>query len=195
VASPVLSNDTAPPVELVDRILAVVNDAPLLLSDVRAVEALRSLDRGPALEAAIDERLMYQEAVRLPQATVEDDEVKDAVRSLLEPRPELVEQVPLEEIGQLVRRQMTILKYIEFRFRPQIRVTDEAVREAWNEGFQGSPEGPPFEEAEPELRERLERRELDRRIEHWIEELRQRADVRYVEGPGSPPSPAPVTGS
>jgi hypothetical protein len=184
------SDDTAPPVELVDRILAVVNDSPLLLSEVRAVEILRSLDRGQALEAAIDERLMHQEASRLPQAAVSEEEVEEAIRSLLEARSAVVERVPRAEMERLLRRQLSILKYIEFRFRPQIRVTDQEVREAWNEAFQGAPQGPPFEEAAPELRERLERRELDRRIEEWIRELRQRAEVRYVEGPGSPP-PAP----
>ena len=34
------------------------------------------------------------------------------------------------------------------------------------------------------------RRELDRRIEDWVRDLRGRADVRYVEGPGSPPPAA-----
>jgi hypothetical protein len=190
VTSAAVSNDKTPPGELVDRILAVVNDTPLLLSEVRAVEVLRSLDPSKALEAAIDERLMHQEASRLPQAAVSEEEVQEAVRSLLEKRPELAERLSQEELGRLLRRQLSILKYIEFRFRPQIRVTDQEVREAWDEAFEGAPQGPPFEEAEPELRERLERRELDQRIEEWIRELRQRAEVRYVEGPGSPP-PAP----
>jgi hypothetical protein len=187
VTSVAASSDTVPSVELVDRILAVVNDSPLLLSEVKAVEALRSLDRRQALEAAIDERLMYQEASRLPQATVSEEEVQEAVRSLLEGRDELAERVSLAELGRLVRRQSSILKYIDFRFRPQVRVTDEEVRAAWNEAFQGAPEGPPFEEAAPGLRERLERRQLDQRIEEWIRDLRGRAEVRYVEGPGSPP--------
>jgi hypothetical protein len=46
--------------ELVERILAVVDEKPLLLSDVRAMEVVRELDRGPALQASIDEHLMYQ---------------------------------------------------------------------------------------------------------------------------------------
>jgi hypothetical protein len=183
-----------PPVagsDLVDRILAVVDERPLLLSSVRALEEVRGLDRGPALEEAIDERLMFQEAARLPQAQVTDEEEQQARGALLESRPEVEARVPTADLQRLLRRQLAILKYIEFRFRPQIRITDEALREAWNEDFRGQPEGPPFEEAAPGLRARLERRELDRRIESWVTDLRERADVRYVEGPGSPPPTDP----
>ena len=62
---------------------------------------------------------------------------------------------------------------------------------AWNEGYKGEPEGLPFEEAAPELRARLERQALDRRIENWVEDLRGRAAIRYVEGPGSSSSAPP----
>ena len=101
------------------------------------------------------------------------------------PRP----AVPAPELGRLLRRQLAILKYVEFRFRPQIRITEDALREAWNDDYRGQPEGPPCEEVMPLLRQRLERQELDRRIEAWVGELRERAEVRYVEGPGSPPRP------
>lgn len=174
--------------ELVDRILAVVDERPLLLSTVQALEQMRGLGRKAALEAAIDERLMFQEAARLPQTEVTDDEEEAALRSILAGRPELATRVPPADLHRLLRRQLAILKYIDFRFRPQIRVTENALREAWNEELRGRPEGPPFEEAEPELRARLEREDLDRRIEDWVKDLRGRAEVRYVEGPGFPSS-------
>jgi hypothetical protein len=175
----------------VDRILAVVDERPLLLSSVRAVEEVRGLDRGDALEEAIDERLMFQEAVRLPQAEVSEEEKEAALRSLLAARPEVEDRVPPADLRRLLLRQLTILKYIDFRFQPQIRITEEALREAWNEEYRGQPEGPPFEEAGPQLRARLERAELDRRIESWVRDLRGRAEVRYVEGPGSPEAADP----
>jgi hypothetical protein len=140
---------------------------------------------------AIDERLMFQEAARLPQTEVTGEEEEAALRSLLETRPEVETRVPPADLRRLLRRQLAILKYIDFRFRPQIRITEDALREAWNEDFQGAPQGPPFEEAAPELRARLEREELDRRIESWVADLRKRAEVRYVEGPGSPPPGVP----
>ena len=83
------------------------------------------------------------------------------------------------------------LRYVDFRFGPPIRITDEALRAAWNEDSGGKPDGTPFEEAVPALRARLERRALDERIEDWVKRLRERAEIRYVDGPGSPPPPPP----
>jgi len=188
--SPGAAAGSAPPGELVERILVVVDERPLLLSEVRAVEGVRDLDRTQALEAAIDERLMYQEAARLPQAAVSDEDLERALETLLETRPGLTSRVPRSELRRLIRRQAVILRYVDFRFRPQVRIGEDDLRAAWNEDFEGEPEGPAFEEAAPGLRARLERAALDRRIEEWIEDLRGRADVRYVEEPGSASVPA-----
>jgi len=173
---------------ITERVLAVVDERPMLLSQVRAVEAVRGLARSEALEASIDERLMHQEALRLPQAAVSREEAEEALGALLETRPELA-LWSRAELLRLLQRQGVILRYVEFRFRPQIRITEEALRAAWNEELGGKPDGPPFDEAVPALRARMERRALDERIEDWVKRLRERAEVRYVEGPGSPPPP------
>ena len=149
---------TAPPAEVVERILAAVDDRPVLLSEVRVVEEVRGLAREQALEALIDERLMYEQAARLPQSVVSDEEVEGGVEGLLSARPALAGRVGEADLRRLVRRQAAILKFVEFRFRPQVRVPD------------GLPPGE---------REAQVRRALDERIEAWVEELRAGADVRY----------------
>ena len=161
---------------VVERILAVVDGRPLLLSEVRVLERLRGLDRKAAVDALIDERLMFREAARLPQAVVTAEEEERVYR-------ELAARVPSgagateEELRRLARRQTAILKYVEFRFRPQLRVSDQQVRAA----FEGDPSaGESFEAEKEKIRERLERRALDERVEAWVRELRARADVRYV---------------
>ncbi len=190
-SAPGVDARTAEP-RIVDRILAVVDERPLLLSTVRTLAAVRDRDRTAALEAAIDERLMFQEASRLPQAQVSAEEEERALASFRGDREAGGPAVPEADLRRLLRRQLAILKYVEFRFRPQVRISEEALREAWNAGFLGQPEGPAFEEAVPALRERLEREELDRRIEAWVRDLRERGEVRYVEGPGSPPRAEPT---
>lgn len=174
--------------QVLERVLAVVNERPLLLSEVRAVEKVRGLDRAQALQASIDERLMFQEASRLPQAAVSAEEGRRALEALVAARPEL-QEVPRGELQRLIHRQAATLRYVDFRFRPQIRITDDEVRAEWNEEFRGEPQGPAFEDVEATLRARLERRALDERIEDWVARLRERAEVRYVDGPGSPPPP------
>jgi hypothetical protein len=184
----------APPparVETLERIVAVVEARPLLWSDVRALAAVRGLAEEPAREAAIDERLMHVEAARLSQADVLPEEEDRAIALLLEKRPALRGEVKEPDLRRLLRRQIAILKYVEFRFRPQVRVSDAEVRKAWDEEQAGRAAGPAFEDEQENLRARLERRALDERIEAWVRELRQRADVRYVGGPPAATPGAP----
>jgi hypothetical protein len=169
---------------IVERVLVVVDERPMLLSEMEAVMAVRGLAPEAALEASIDERLMLQEASRLPQAAVSHEEAETALSALLEKRPEL-DRLSRTELLRLVRRQAVILRYVEFRFRPQIRISDDDVRAAWIQEVGAG--GPSLEEADSEIRARLERGALDQRIEDWVRRLRDRAEVRYVEGPRSPP--------
>jgi hypothetical protein len=169
---------------VVERILAVVDGRPLLLSEVRVLERLRGLDRQAAVDALIDERLMFREAARLPQAVVTPEEEERAFRALA-PRLSPGSEGTEEELRRLARRQTAILKYIEFRFRPQVRVEDLEVRAAWDAERAARPDTPPFEEAAPALRARLEAEELDDRIEEWVGELRAGAEIRYNPLPPS----------
>ena len=177
--------------ETVERIVAVVDDRPVLLSELAAHRAVSGLPEDTALEAAIDERLMHAEAARIPQAEVSAEEEDKALGLLLEKQPALRTEVSEPELRRLLHRQLSILKYVEFRFRPQVRVGDEAVRRAWEEEQAGRPAGPALEDEQDAIRARLERRALDERVEAWVKELRARADVRYVP---PPPLAAPGAG-
>lgn len=167
-------------VETVERIVAVVDERPLLLSEVKAFAALKDLGLPEATRGAIDERLMYAQASQLAQAEVRRDE-EDRALAALRARPQPLRNEPPEpELRRLLRRQLAILKYVEFRFRPQVRVSDEQVRAAWEADEVGRPAGQALEDAQEAIRERLERRALDQRVEAWVAELRSRVVVRYV---------------
>ena len=158
--------------ETVERILAVVDGRPVLLSEVVLVGKLKGIGHAEALEALIDERLMFQEAVRLGQATPRDVEEK-AYEELRQRAPSTGDELGLR---RLARRQVAILRYVAFRFQPQVRVTDEAVRAEWERRF---PEPrPSLDEVAAGLREELEARDLDARLEAWVKALRAGADVR-----------------
>jgi hypothetical protein len=173
------AQESPPRVELIERVVAVVDERPLLLSDVRALARVRGLAPDAALEAAIDERLMYAEAAHVAQAEVSPEQEASALAALMEKTPALGTTVAEPDLRRLLRRQLAILQYVEFRFRPQIHVGDEDVRKAW----ELDPAGPALEDALDVIRTRLERRMLDERIEAWVKELRARADVRYVGAP------------
>jgi hypothetical protein len=173
---------------VVERVLAVVDGTPVLQSEVQLVEALRGSTRAAALQAVIDERLMLQEAARLAQAALQAEEAEAAYRSVLAGSPAAA-TLPEAGVRRLARRQAAIVKYVEFRFRPQVRVTDEDVRRAYEESSGAGAQGPEFEAAASELRETLARRQLDEKIEAWVRELRAAADVRVNPEPAPTPFP------
>ena len=172
---------------VVERILAVVDGRPLLLSEVRVLERLRGLERNAAVDALIDERLMFREASRLPEAVVSAEEEERAYRDLAFRVPKGAGATE-EELRRLARRQTAILKYIDFRFRPQVRVDEAQVRAAWEQERAARPETQAFEDDAARVRARLEGAELDQRIEQWVKELRAGAEIRYNSSPPPPPS-------
>jgi hypothetical protein len=162
------------PATVVERILAVVEGTPILLSEVALLERLRGVPRPEALEAVIDERLMFREAVRLSQTALTAEEEQLAFEGL---RANARGAGTDAELRRLARRQAAILKYVDFRFRPQVRIDDDAVRREWESR---NPGGAPPPEAEGDAIERqLAARELDAKIEAWVKELRAGAEVRY----------------
>jgi hypothetical protein len=164
--------------EVVERIVAVVDGRPLMLSEVRLVQELRGLERGPALEALIDEQLMLREASRLAQSVVTEGDEQRAYQSLLQRIPN-APALPESDLRRVVRRQAAILKYVEYRFRPQVQVADAAVRDAYEREYGPRADAPSFEAAAPALRRQLVDRELDEKIEAWVKELRAGAEIRY----------------
>ena len=160
----------------VERILAVVDGRPVLLSEVTLFQKARGDDLARALDGFIDEQLMYREAARLPQAAVTAAEEQRALESL-RARVSAASPDEQEQLRRLARREAAIVKYIDFRFRPQVRVSEDAVRAAWT--AEGRTDAESFEEVAPRLRARLAEEDLTRRIEAWVKELRQGADVRY----------------
>ena len=66
---------------------------------------------------------------------------------------------------------------MDFRFRPQVRIDDEAVRREWEVTHPA--EAPPAVDESEAMTARLVARELDAKIEAWVKELRAGAEVRY----------------
>jgi hypothetical protein len=168
----------APPV--VERVLAVVNGRALLLSEARALEAVRGVSEEEAVELLVDEILMHDQASRTPQAQVAPEEEEKAKAALFEKRPDLASRVRGPELSRLLRRQLGILKYVEFRFRPQVRPSEEDLQAAYAEQYGSRPEAPSFDTVVEALRERLVRKQLDQKVEEWVSELRREADIRKV---------------
>jgi hypothetical protein len=142
--------------EVLERVLAVVDGRPLMLSEAILVSRVQGVAQKEALERAIDQRLMYAEAVRLPQAAPTAEEADRAFLSLRARAGARLDGLDEGELRALARREAVILKYARIRFGPQIRATGDAADRA-----------------------------LGEKIEAWIRELRSAAEIRYNPEDGS----------
>ncbi|MDH3403334.1 MAG: hypothetical protein OES32_03220 [Acidobacteriota bacterium] len=205
---PALSQDAAP--ELIDRVVAVVDEDPILASEVGQVAALgmvqplagesdRSLRRR-ILDQLIEQRLRFHEIdsfgfVELPTAEVEKAfaEIRDrfASDSAFEQR---LNELGLEadSLRRLVARQLMVLTYVDERLGPRVFVDLEDIRAYYDGTFapemrQRGAAVPALPAVREAIRALLKEERLNEEIERWTEELRRAADVEDyfddVEGP------------
>jgi hypothetical protein len=165
-----------PEAELVDRILAVVDEDPILNSD---------------LDQAIGIGLI------VPEEGESENDYRRRVLDLLdqfdsdEAFQARLEEVGLDEQGlrQILARQLMVLIYVEERLGARVFVGLEEIQRYYNEVLvpaleeNGQPI-PPQQEVREEIRAVLREMRLNEEIERWTEELRQEADiVDYFDDP------------
>jgi hypothetical protein len=174
----VLACSTGAKGDVVERILAVVDAHPLMLTEVRLMQRVRDVPEEQALEALIDEWLMFREATRLLADRLTPEEEEAAVRSLHE-RASQVQGLNDAELRSFARREAVILKYAQSRFLPQVRIEDDEIKRAYDAGPGSRPGGPSLEEAAPALRSQLADQKLGERVDGWVREMRAAASIRY----------------
>src|SRR5262245_51312193 len=171
------------PAERLERVLGVVDGVPVLLSETQALQRLKPSEREAALEALIDELLMLREAIRLREAAATPEEEQRAYQGLLEKLARDGAAIDAGALRRIAWRQTVIVKYIELRFRPQIRIDEAELQQAYEEQYGGQPAAPPLTQVSQELLEKLQAAALDRRIEAWVAELRAAARIRLNPEP------------
>lgn len=182
-----------------DRILAVVDEDPILASDVRQVIALglveTSGESGEALERRVldqlvEQRLRFHEIDRFGFAELPADVVERRYRELLqesggerELRKRLAD-VGLDENGlkELLARQVMVLTYVEERLGPRVFVGLDEIRQYYDEVLEPEMRRqgqavPRLSDVREQIRAVLKQQRLNDEIERWTEELRAAADV------------------
>ena len=82
--------------------------------------------------------------------------------------------------------QLTTLQFIEFRFQPEIDVSNEEIRTsyereiaAWKATHTGA--APTFEASRESIRRALIEQRIDRALDAWLQERRRRVHIVYVD--------------
>jgi parvulin-like peptidyl-prolyl isomerase len=190
---------------LVDRIVAVVDEEAIFLSDVEQAIAIGQLvprsGEGPeklrrqVLDRLIDQRLQLHEVERFDAGQVAAEDVErqvEAIRARFEDEASWqawLTGLGLDEAGvrHLVRRQLRVLAYVEERLGPRIFVDLDDIRAYYAGELKAEMESrgerlPPIAEVREAIRALLRERRLNAEIRTWVRELRLEADVvDYLE--------------
>src|SRR5688500_9246432 len=139
--------------EVVDRMVAVVNGAELItysdllwqlaLQPGAPLDSPRREDLRRALELLIDQRLVAQEAEKLPHVHATEQETKDAETELAKRFPSQGEfQRRLEQVGltaaqlrEIIHERIDMEKFLDFRFRSFTVVTPQEVEAYYKDVF------------------------------------------------------------
>ena len=83
--------------------------------------------------------------------------------------------------------QLTTLRFIEFRFQPEIDISEAEIRTSyehelatWKPGHTGAP--PSLEASRDSIRKALTEEKIDRALDAWLQERRRRVHIVYADG-------------
>jgi peptidyl-prolyl cis-trans isomerase SurA len=192
--------------EMVDRSIAVVNNHLVTWSDLdeqmrfealengRPLNDLGETERREAFEHLVQYRILRDQMQGIAPATSPEVESRIAeVRAGWQMAQDDAKWnatltrygLSKDELKELVTNQIEILKFMEFRVRPLVRVTRKEVEEYYSKILapqvmaQGqSPE--PVEQMTPKIRELLVEQKMNREMDTWLANLRAQSQVQVL---------------
>ncbi|HEY2931634.1 MAG TPA: SurA N-terminal domain-containing protein [Acidobacteriota bacterium] len=202
--------------EIVDRVAAVVNNRVITLSDVEwsfintgksvpadAAEKKKAFDE--ALSLLIEQELIAQEVEKEPLFTLREEEVEAELAKITarygsaEKFQTSLKQSGLtaEQLRVMIRRQLSVLKFIDVRFRPFIIILPDEVSAYYEKTLipdlkkQGITAPPPLEKVYDQIEKLLIEQKVDQELDKWLASARKRARIVILlfreQSPNMPP--------
>jgi hypothetical protein len=188
--------------EVIDRIMAVVLQQPILLSDVNAALNLGLVQVPPGtsdplavvLDRLIERTLILGEVDRYQPPEPAAPEIDSRVK-MIEERvgtPEALNRIMAatgmtqERLRQYVRDDLRLTTYLNQRFSAPSQPSDAELQPYYHEHaaeFTTNGQLQPFEAVAPAIRERLTQARRATLVSDWTASLRRRADVTVLYVP------------
>ena len=198
--------------ELLDRVVAVVGNSALTASEVELHSRLeafldrRRVDTSDGARRRVIERLievnLIAEEMRVTNfPPAKDEEVAQELRAVREQDyPDELEflealdrhSLTEDELRSFLRRQMDVLRFIDFRFRTGLDASVDAVGGYYKDVY--APRVRQLEGREPEplaevrgrLREVVLQEKVDELLDDWLKSVRAATRIKYVTTPATP---------
>lgn len=192
--------------EIMDRTIAVVNDHLLTWSDLdqqmrfealengRALNALSEVHRRAAFEHLVQSCILRDQMQGTIPATDSDVEariidLRDALQMAKDDsrwRATLTRyELSPEELTGLIKNQIEILRFMDFRVRPLVTVSRAEVEDYYAKTLtpmltaQGQSPGP-LDDVRTKIRKLLMEQKMNQEIEKWIKTLREQSRVQLL---------------
>jgi len=190
---------------VIDRVAIVVGRRAVKLSDIerdlRSSQLLnhQNLDLSDAAKRKIADRVIEQELIRQEIQTgnwskPSDADVEAFVAKIQKDRFGGSESAMTSALGsygltpeqfrKYVLWQLTVLRFIDERFRPGVLVTDEDVQAYFDqhrdELVKQHPGQTTLEQLAPVIREQLIGERVNQAFEEWLQQARRRARVQFI---------------
>ena len=151
-----------------------------------------SHDLNRALRLVIDQRLILQEAEKLPTIAPTDEEIKAARDQLSKAFPSAAEfqqrlmlvGLTSEKLDEILAQRVRIEKYLDFRFRNFVLINQKEITDYYNEVYaprlrSRSPGQivPTLEEARSEIEITLTEAKIESDTDAFLDNARERAEI------------------
>ncbi|MHB8846080.1 MAG: SurA N-terminal domain-containing protein [Nitrospirota bacterium] len=181
--------------ELIDRVVASVNNDVVTLSELRQTIAFNAVLGGnkgnekhveaEALQGIINRRLLLQEAYRLKVAEVSDQDAAAEVARLRKRLAtdaafqDLLERTDMNEqqLARLLGERLLVERFVEKKIGLFARVSRDDAQSYYKEhaiDFKGRR----FAEVQKQITEYLSAQKVSQQLDQYIDELRNRAVIR-----------------
>ena len=200
-----LAPGSCPAQRIVDRMVATVNAGvrtdlithsdlmwQLALQPNTQLDNPASEDLNRALRLLIDQRLILQEAEKIPTIVPTQKEVSDARDELARNFPSPLEfQQRLQRVGlitekldEIIEQRLKMEKYLDFRFRNFVVISQKEIadyyRDVYVPRFRSQNPGrivPSLEQARAEIEKNLTEAKIESEIDGFLDTARERAEI------------------
>jgi hypothetical protein len=185
-----------------DRLIAAVNGVAITEGDLSLARSLNEIlshggnaagtSRRDELERLIDQELMRQELSNFSVTEVEQAKIEARLQSLRDAfaakggLAALLRRVGLQEseLNSYIRLELSLLKFVDFRFRPFVSVSEEDIRNYYEKRLvpqlrESKIDVPALDQISAKIEVILSEEKINAVLDQWIKEVRASSRIEY----------------
>jgi peptidyl-prolyl cis-trans isomerase SurA len=190
--------------EMIDRLLVAVNGKVITEGDLRLANSLNKvlmlgkvaggLKEEDEIQRLVDLELLRQELESFSDVTGVEEQVEAQIKELENAYAQkgglasILQKLGLQEseLKVYLRLQVSILKLIDFRFRPFVGVTEDEIEQYYRTKFvpQVQASGasvPALEAVSSKIKTILIEEKVDSALNQWLQDSRRRSKIEYFD--------------